>query len=119
MATLSTDLLSVSEFASLFGFPDSAVAEAIEAQRQRRSESQSFFTIPQLADRWVCSRAKVYAVLRASAAKILDIGEGKTRKKILVPAEVVERLEKARIVKLRWAGPAIWSMLPARKVQLY
>jgi hypothetical protein len=64
----------------------------VEAQRQRRSDGQAYFTIPQLASRWVCSRAEVYAILRASAAKVLDIGEGSKRSKTLVPAEVVARL---------------------------
>jgi hypothetical protein len=100
MATLPTDLLSVSEFASLFGFPASVVAEVVEAQRQRRSDNQAYFSVSQLADRWTCSRAQVYAVLRASAAKVLDIGEGKKRKKILVSAEVVARIEKARIERM-------------------
>lgn len=97
----ATDSLPIGEFASLFGFPADAVIQAVETQRQRRSDRQAYFTIPQLASRWVCSRAQVYAILRASAAKVLDIGEGNKRSKTLVPADVVERLEKSRMEKMQ------------------
>ena len=97
----ATDSLPIAEFASLFGFPAETVIRAIEAQRQRRSDRQAYFTIPQLAERWSCSRAQVYAILRASAAKVLDIGEGSKRSKTLVPVDVVERLEKSRTEKMR------------------
>ena len=97
----ATDSLPIAEFASLFGFPAEVVIRAIEAQRQRRSDRQAYFTIPQLAERWSCSRAQVYAILRVSAVKVLDIGEGSKRSKTLVPADAVERLEKARTEKMR------------------
>jgi hypothetical protein len=97
----ATDYLPIAEFASLFGFPAEAVISAIEAQRQRRSDRQAYFTIPQLAERWSCSRAQVYALLRASAVKVLDIGEGSKRSKTLIPADAVDRLEKARTEKMR------------------
>jgi hypothetical protein len=101
MSINQADLLSVSEFASLFGVPAEAVIAAVESQSQRRAANQAYFTIRLLAERWSCSSAQVYAVLRASAAKVVNIGEGKTHKKTLVPAEVVERLEKARLVRMR------------------
>jgi hypothetical protein len=97
----ATDSLPIAEFASLFGFPPETVVRAIEAQRQRRSDRQAYFTIPQLAERWSCSRAQVYAVLRAAAVKALDIGEGGKRSKTLVPADAVERLEKSRMEKMQ------------------
>jgi hypothetical protein len=96
----ATDSLPIAEFASLFGFPPEAIIRAIEVQRHRRADGQAYFTIPQLAERWSCSRAQVYALLRATAAKVLDIGEGSKRSKTLVPADAVERLEKARMGKM-------------------
>jgi hypothetical protein len=95
-----SDLIPISEFANLFGLPADAVIAAVETQRQRRSDRQAFFTIPQLSERWCCSRATIYALLRASAAKVLNVGQGGKRSKILVPAEAVARLEKIRTDKM-------------------
>ena len=95
-----SDSLSIQEFSSLFGFPMSAVLAAVETQRQRASARQAFFTIPQLSERWLVSRAQVYAVLRAAAVKVLDMGEGEKRSATRVPADVVDRIEKARTVKM-------------------
>lgn len=94
MSVSSNESLSIQEFASLFGFPPETVAAAVETQRQRRSDAQAFYTIPQLAERWSCSRAQVYNLLRAAAAKVINVGQGKKRSKTLVPADVVLRLEK-------------------------
>jgi hypothetical protein len=96
----SKDLLSIAEFASLFGLPADAIVAAVEAQRQRRSGRQPYFSIRQLADRWVCSVPQVYKILQSSAAKVVNVGEGSKRKKVLVPADVVERLERARVEKM-------------------
>ena len=100
MSVSSQDSLSIAEFASLFGFPAEAVVAAVEAQRQRRAGRQPYFSIRQLADRWVCSVPQVYKILQTSAAKIVNVGEGSKRKKVLVPADVVERLERARVEKM-------------------
>jgi len=100
MAATSTDSLSISEFASLFGFPEEAVRAAVATQRQRQAGSQVYFTIPQLAERWNCSRAQVYALLTAFAAKTVNIGQGKKRAKHLVPAETVTKMEKALTGKI-------------------
>jgi len=100
MSVSSNDSLSIAEFASLFGFPADAIVAAVEAQRQRRSGRQPYFSIRQLADRWVCSIPQVYKILQSSSAKIVNVGEGSKRKKVLVPADVVERLERARVEKM-------------------
>jgi hypothetical protein len=96
----TTDSLSISEFASLFGFPASVVAEAIEAQRQRRSDAQAFYTLSQLTERWNCSKAQVYSVLYDAGVKAVNIGQGKKRGKFLVPTETVLKIEKARMEKM-------------------
>jgi hypothetical protein len=94
------DSLPIKEFATLFGLPADAVATAVEAQRYRIARAQAFFSIPQLAERLQCSVPQVYKLLRNDNAKILNIGQGEKRKKILVPAEVVARLERARMEKM-------------------
>jgi hypothetical protein len=94
------DLLPIKEFASLFGFPPEAVAAAVDAQRYRVAKSQAFYSIPQLAERLQCSVPQVYKILRSDNAKVVNAGGGSKRKKILVPAEVVARLEKARTEKM-------------------
>lgn len=100
MSSAIQEQLSVAEFASLFGFPEDAVRHAVETQRQRRSNSQAFYTIPQLKDRWQCSRAQVYQVLYAAGVKALNVGQGKKRAKYLVPTETVLRIEKALTEKM-------------------
>lgn len=90
-----TDSLKISEFADLFGFPASAVLAAVE--RQRRSFTQPFYSIPELARRWRCSRATVYAVLHESEFGVLDLArKGKKKGKKSIPAHVVEKIEKMR-----------------------
>jgi hypothetical protein len=90
------DSLTVRDFAALFGFPPEAVVQAIEAQKYRSEKAQAFFTLPQLMERWQCSRAQVYAILREANVKVVDLGLGEIRAKTLVPAATVERIEKTR-----------------------
>jgi len=91
-----TDSLSVSEFADLFGFPASAVVAAIE--HHRAALKKPFYSIPELARRWNCSRATVYNVLRESEFKLLDLSrKGKNKGHWNVPAAVVEHIERSRM----------------------
>jgi len=96
----SKDSLPITEFASLFGFPPEAVVAAVEAQRYRVAKSQAYYSIPQLAARLQCSVPQVYKLLRSDNAKVINVGEGSKRKKLLVPADVVNRLEKSRTEKM-------------------
>jgi hypothetical protein len=95
-----TDLIPITEFATLFGFEPEAVARAIETQKYRVEKVQAFYTLPQLRQRWHCSRAQVYAILREAQVRVLDVGTGKVRSKTLVPADTVERIEKSRMGKM-------------------
>jgi hypothetical protein len=58
-----------------------------------------FFSIPELADRWRCSRGSVYNRLRGQ--KVVDFAAKGRRGHKLVPAEVVLRLEQAHLRVLR------------------
>jgi len=98
------DTLKIQDFADLFGFPADAVIKAVEAQRYRVAKAQAFYSIPQLADRLQCSVPQIYKLLRSDNAKVLNVGEGSKRKKLLVPADVVARLEKARMEKMAGAA---------------
>jgi hypothetical protein len=82
----ATDTLSIREFADLFGFTPEALLAAIENLGMKHPKP--FFTIPDLALRWRCSRGNVYNVLRKHDVKLLDVN------KRLVPAEAVERIER-------------------------
>ena len=53
--------------------------------------SQEFFSIPELAARWRCSRGTVYNLIRGE--KILDFASPGRRGKKLVPAAVVSKIE--------------------------
>jgi hypothetical protein len=90
-----SDSLTISEFADLFGFPASAVVEAVE--RNRQAITKPFYSIPDLASRWRMSRASVYKVLRDHEARIVDFSsKAKNKGKKVVYADVVERIEKQR-----------------------
>jgi len=58
-----------------------------------------YFSIPELASRWRCSRGTVYNVIRGE--KVLDFAEAGHRGKKLVPAEVVRRIEQRRMQVFR------------------
>jgi hypothetical protein len=97
---LPTDSLPITEFAALFGFEPEAIALAIETQKYRVEKFQAYYSLPQLKERWHCSRAQVYAILREAQVRVLDVGTGKVRSRTLVPAETVERIEKSRMGKM-------------------
>ena len=99
MSLSPTDALRISEFAEIFGFTSDAIIEAIG--RNRRAVKAPFYSIPELAERWCCSRAKVYAILRDAGYKLLDLAiPGKDKGKRLIPASVVEQIERSRMRSL-------------------
>jgi hypothetical protein len=57
-------------------------------------ETASYFSIPELADRWRCSRGTVYNMIRGE--RVLDFAAPGHRGKKLVPAEVVRGIEQRR-----------------------
>jgi hypothetical protein len=94
-----TDSLTISQFADLFGFPASAVLAAIE--NNSKAIKKPFYSIPDLAARWDCSRATVYSVLKESEFKVLNLARRNTDKgKKLVPAAIVEQIERFRMQSL-------------------
>jgi len=93
----SHDKLTVAEFASLFRLDPQTIEAAIE--KQRMGTPKTFFTIPELAKRWGCSRGSVYNYLRDAAASIIDFASKGKKGKKLVPLEVVERIERQRTKK--------------------
>lgn len=54
---------------------------------------QEFFSIPELAVRWRCSRGTVYNLIRGE--RVLDFATPGHRGKKLVPAAVVSRIEES------------------------
>jgi hypothetical protein len=60
--------LTIDEIAALFGIPVTAVRERLA----RRAVPQEYFSIPELAKRWRCSRGTMYNRLRAHGGKVLD-----------------------------------------------
>jgi hypothetical protein len=93
------DSFTISQFADLFGFTPSAMIAAIE--RQRGAFNKPFYSIRELGDRWSCSRATVYAVIKESEFKVLNLAhKGKAKGKKLIPAAVVEKIERSRMQTL-------------------
>jgi predicted DNA-binding protein YlxM (UPF0122 family) len=97
------DKFSISELADIFGFPVSALVEAIN--RNRRAIKKPFYSIPELAKRWNCSRATVYNVLRESELKALNVAQKSAKKgKWNVPGSVVEHIEQSRMEAIPESG---------------
>ena len=62
---------------------------------QLETVQQDFFSIPELAMRWRCSRGTVYNLIRGE--KVLDFAPPGHRGKKLVPSAVVSRIEQANM----------------------
>ena len=65
------------------------------AAAPKLASDQDFFSIPELALRWRCSRGTVYNLIRGE--KVLDFATPGHRGKKLVPAGVVARIEEANL----------------------
>lgn len=61
--------------------------------------SQPFYSIPELAERWRCSRASVYNLLRGE--KVVDFAAAGKKGHKVVPFDVVLKIERAHLRVLR------------------
>ena len=69
-------------------------------QRNRARTEPALFSIPDLAERWRCSRATVYNLLRGE--EVVDFAPAPGRKgHKLVTAETVRRIEERRVRRFR------------------
>ena len=68
-----------------------AMGEALERE---------FFSIPELAQRWRCSRGSVYNRLRVAGAKVVDFALAGKRGSKLVPSDVVREIENRNLKRL-------------------
>jgi hypothetical protein len=82
------NLLTPSELA-----PCIKVASVTKTTRERHREAPPYYSIPELAERWRCSRGTVYNRLRVAGAKVLDFSTAVRKSKKLVPALTVSQLE--------------------------
>jgi predicted DNA-binding transcriptional regulator AlpA len=64
----------------------------LEVSSHATSMEAKYFSIPELAHRWRCSRGTVYNMIRGE--KVLDFARPGHRGKKLIPHEVVERIEQ-------------------------
>jgi hypothetical protein len=97
----SNDRFSIAEFASIFGVdPQTLQAAVMQAAIERKRSGKPFFTIPELAVRWSCSRGSVYNYLREAGARIVDFAPPGKKGKKLIPLEVVERIERQRTKRI-------------------
>jgi len=63
------------------------------SSRYNANRQQAFYSIPELAVRWRCSRGTVYNRLRFAGAKVLDFASAGKKGKKLVPALTVFQIE--------------------------
>ena len=68
--------------------------------RDNTNRQQPFYSIPELADRWRCSRGTVYNRLRFAGAKVLDLGSAGKKGKKLVPASTIFQIESKHLKAL-------------------
>jgi predicted DNA-binding protein YlxM (UPF0122 family) len=93
------DCVSLKELAEALNVPVSALTVAVE--KNRKTIKKPYYSIPELAVRWNCSRATVYNILKESELKMLNLSrENRKKGKWNVPALVVEHIERARMEKL-------------------
>jgi predicted DNA-binding protein YlxM (UPF0122 family) len=99
-AVSSSDRISVTELATLFGFSVSALVEAIN--RNRKILNKPFYSVSDLAARWNCSRTTVLNILRESELKLFKASSQCATKRNLwrIPAPVVKHLEDQRMQAL-------------------
>lgn len=91
---------TISEFADMLGFPAAALNAIIA--KNRAAIRKPFYNISQLADRWDCSRAQVYNILRETEFKVLNTASknSEERQSWRIPASVVEKIEQSRMERL-------------------
>jgi hypothetical protein len=95
--TSEDQLYTLSQVAAATGLPERLLREKLAKPEQR----QVYFSIPELASRWRCSRGSVYNRLRSVGAKVLDFAANGKKCKKVVPAAVVAEIEckKTRIFR--------------------
>jgi hypothetical protein len=67
------------------------------SSRDNTNGGQAFYSIPELAARWRCSRGTVYNRLRFARAKVLDFASAGTKGKKIVPALTVFQIESKHL----------------------
>jgi len=92
------EFFTIEEIASLFGLPENAVKQVMN--NQSSPVRPDFYTIRQLADRWSCSRATVYNVLRSTGTKVVDFAVKGRKGHKLVPVAAVEEIERRKLRRL-------------------
>ena len=100
MSRPTQERFTIAEFADMLGFPVAALNAIIA--KNRSAIKKPFYTISQLADRWGCSRAQVYNILREAEYKILNAASkgSEKRKSWRIPASMVEKIEQSRMERL-------------------
>jgi hypothetical protein len=91
---------TIAQFADMLGFPVAALDAIIT--KNRTAIKRPFYNIAQLADRWRCSRAQVYNILREAEFKVFNTAskDSEDRQSWRIPASVVEKIEQSRMEHL-------------------
>jgi hypothetical protein len=86
---------TLAELADLLGWPVTAL-NAIVAKR-REAIDKPFYTITQLKDRWGCSRAQVYTILREAEYKAFNVASkaSQERQHYRISAAVIKQIEQS------------------------
>lgn len=79
----------------------SAQIDAVTSRetKNRNFAPQPFYSIPELAERWRCSRGSVYNQIRGE--KVVDFAANGKKGHKLVPLDVVLKIERSHLRVLR------------------
>jgi hypothetical protein len=69
-----------------------SAAQIATTKPEHSAPGQPFYSIPELAERWRCSRASVYNRIRGE--KVVDFAANGRKGHKLVPIEVVVKIEQ-------------------------
>jgi hypothetical protein len=70
------------------------------SQHSQQPFQQPYYSIPELAERWRCSRGTVYNRLRFASARVLDFASAGKKGKKLVPGPTVFQIEARHTKRL-------------------
>jgi hypothetical protein len=76
-----------------------SAVQPVDPKPQPAAAQQPFYSIPELAERWRCSRASVYNRIRGE--RVVDFAATGKKGHKLVPFEVVLKIERAHLRVLR------------------
>lgn len=81
-------------------FPSALVRQEGPARQRPEPVHREFYSIPELAERWRCSRGTVYNRLRKAGVKVMDWADRGKKSKKAVRASDIYQIETQQMKRL-------------------